>query len=158
MRGRPIRANYLVSRTPSFRFGPLIHRLSPKGNEMAAITGAALEGEWFYLEEEQPLDLTSPSFYVLADGRVTPNDRPDEVGSYRIDDGKVVIEFPKYARAALSIELACDEPTFDEGTDLLTANASYEVAAVDEPLHYYGTFVRRRADYHSTPGTWRRTS
>jgi hypothetical protein len=125
---------------------------------MAQITEAALQGEWFYLEEEQPLDLTSTSYYTLADGRVTPNDRPDDVGSYVVEGEKAVIQFPKYARAALTIELICDAPTFDEDTDLLTANASYEMAAVDEPLHYYGTFVRRRADYHPTPGAWRRIS
>ena len=125
---------------------------------MATITEEALRGEWFYLEEEQPLNLGSPSFYILAAGRITPNDRRDDVGSYAIEVGKVIIQFPSYARAALTIELTCDAPTFGEGTDLLTANASYEMAAVDEPLHYYGTFVRRRADHRSTPGTWRRTS
>ncbi|MEG3085448.1 hypothetical protein U1707_17535 [Sphingomonas sp. PB2P12] len=52
---------------------------------MATITEEALQGEWFYLEEEQPLDLSSPSFYMLADGIITPNDRPDDVGSYVIE-------------------------------------------------------------------------
>jgi hypothetical protein len=118
---------------------------------MAAITEAALQGEWFYLEEEQPLDWTSPSFYILNDGHVTPNDRPNDIGMYVIEDGKALIEFPKYAGAALTIELLCDEFKFDETTDNLTANASYAIPPVDEPLHYYGTFVRRRADYHSTP-------
>ena len=75
---------------------------------MAAITDRALQGEWFYLEEEQPLDRTSPSFYVLSDGRVTPNDRPDDVGAYVIEDGRALIEFPNYAAAALTIELLCD--------------------------------------------------
>jgi hypothetical protein len=123
---------------------------------MAAITEAALQGEWFYLEEEQPLDRTSPSFYILSDGRVTPNDRPHDLGAYAIKDGRALIEFPKYAGAALTIELLCDELKFDETTDTLTANASYAIPPVDEPLHYYGTFVRRRADYLATPGTWRR--
>ncbi|MDQ0839863.1 hypothetical protein [Sphingomonas faeni] len=118
---------------------------------MAAITDQALQGEWFYLEEEQPFDRTSPSFYILGDGRVTPNDRPEDIGSYVIRDGRAVVQFPKYARAALTIELLCDEVKFDESTDVLTANASYEMAAVDEPLHYYGTFVRRRADYLAPP-------
>jgi hypothetical protein len=125
---------------------------------MAAITDQALQGEWFYLEEEQPLNLASPSFYILAEGRVTPNDRPDDVGTYVIEDGRALIEFPKYARAALTIELLCEDSKFDQSTEILMANASYEMAAVDEPLHYYGTFVRRRADYHSTPSTWRRVS
>jgi hypothetical protein len=125
---------------------------------MAAITDHALQGEWFYLAEEQPLDLTSPSFYILAEGRVTPNDRPDDVGTYVIDDGRALIDFPKYVRAALTIEVLCEDSKFDKNTDILTANASYEMAAVDEPLHYYGTFVRRRADYHSTPSAWRRVS
>lgn len=123
---------------------------------MAAITEAALEGEWFYLEEDQPLDLTNPSFYTLADGRVTPNFRPGGVGTYVIADGRAVIRFPAYARAALTIELICDALTFDDRTDLLRANATYKMTAADEPLHYYGTFVRRGTDRHSTADVSRR--
>jgi hypothetical protein len=78
------------------------------------------------------------------------------VGTYVIKDGRALIEFPKYAGAALTLELLCDGLKFDETTDILTANASYAIPPVDEPLHYYGTFVRRRADYLATPGTWRR--
>lgn len=94
--------------------------------------------------------MTNPSFFILSEGRVTPNDRPGDVGTYSIEDGKAVIRFPKYARAALTIELICGSPTFSENTDLLGANACYDIAAIDEPLHYYGTFVRRRTSHHST--------
>jgi hypothetical protein len=48
---------------------------------MAAITEAALQGEWFYLVEEQPLDRTRQSFYVLDHGEVRTGAEGDVVGT-----------------------------------------------------------------------------
>lgn len=52
---------------------------------MATITDATLQGEWFYVEEEQLLDQTASNFYVLRAGTVTTGEVSEVVGSYSIE-------------------------------------------------------------------------
>jgi len=125
---------------------------------MAAITEAALGGEWFYLEEEQPLDRTSTNFYVLEAGEVRIGDAPEVVGLYSIDRDRVVITFHRTIPFTTTVTLRSDDLDFTPATDLLSSSAIYTLPDGSDPLRMYGMFVRRLADYSSTPGTWRRIS
>lgn len=53
---------------------------------MAAITEASLQGEWFYLEEDEPLDRASPEFSILRDGKVQSSTKPDVSREYVVTD------------------------------------------------------------------------
>ncbi len=114
---------------------------------MAAITEAALEGEWFYLEEEQPLDRTTPEYYVLRANTVRSSTKPDIVGTYAIDGEQVVIVFRHRADTHFKITLRSTNPVFTRATDVLQAHATYQLGG--DPVEYYGAFVRRSADYAS---------
>lgn len=119
----------------------------PKGNEMAAITDAALKGEWFYLEEEQPLDRTTPEYYVLRGNVVRSSTKPDVVGTYAIDGEQVAIVFTRRGDTHFRITLRSTAPVFTPATDILQAQATYQLGG--DPVEYYGAFVRRSADYAS---------
>jgi hypothetical protein len=123
---------------------------------MAAITEAGLQGEWFYLEEDAPLDRTSPEFFILRDGKVRTSNKPDLVGEYAITDDGAVLTFARRAQSKLVIALSATGAVFDETTPTLQADATYEMEALDEPMSFYGAFIRRDADYLSTDGVARR--
>jgi hypothetical protein len=124
---------------------------------MAAITEAALQGEWFYLEEDAPLDRASPEFFILRDGKVRTSNKLDLVGEYAITDDGAVLTFARRARSTLVIALRATGEAFDETTPTLQADATYEMESFDEPLSFYGAFIRRDTDYFSTDDVWRRT-
>lgn len=125
---------------------------------MAQITEAALQGEWFYLEEEQPLDRTATNFYVLQAGEVRIGDASEAVGTYSIDRDRVVITFNRTIPFTTTVTLSSDALDFTSATDLLSSSAIYTLPDGSDPLRMYGMFVRRLADYRSTPDTWRRIS
>ena len=120
---------------------------------MATITEAGLQGEWFYLEEEQPLDRTSARFFILRDGSVRANASADLVGTYKIMGEAAVIRFSRSDHPDYVMTLHAAGEVFDEGTETIHANAAYRIEGVDEPVRYYGSFVRRIADYASTTDT-----
>ena len=115
---------------------------------MAAITEEAIQGEWFYLEEEQPLDRASPEFYILRDGEIQSSTRPDIAGTYALDGDQVAIAFRQRADTQFNITLRSTGAPITPETDVLHADASYRLAG--DPIEYYGTFVRRSANYTST--------
>ncbi|MEG3083985.1 hypothetical protein U1707_10065 [Sphingomonas sp. PB2P12] len=110
---------------------------------MAAITEEALRGEWFYLEEEQPLDRSSPEFYILRDGGIRSSTKQDIAGTYALDGDQVTIAFRQRADTQFTITLRAPGEAVTPKTELLQADAIYRLAG--EPVEYYGTFVRRSA-------------
>lgn len=121
-----------------------------KGNEMAAITEAALEGEWFYLVEEQPLDRASDNFYILRHGEVMQSGDQQVIGVYRVYNGCWVITLHRTVPFTTSVELRCTDETFDEMTPMLAANTTHTLPDGGDPLYLYGSFVRRVSDHPST--------
>ncbi|RZL28540.1 MAG: hypothetical protein EOP64_04210 [Sphingomonas sp.] len=120
---------------------------------MATITESGLQGEWFYLEEEQPLDRTSARFFILRDGSVRANASADVVGTYKIMGEAAVIRFSRSDHPDYVMTLHAAGEVFDERTETIHANAAYRIEGVEEPVRYYGSFVRRIADYTSTTDT-----
>ncbi len=55
-----------------------------KGAGITTITGEGLKGEWFYLEEEQPLDRAAMNYYVLRSREVRIGEAAEVVGTYII--------------------------------------------------------------------------
>jgi hypothetical protein len=123
---------------------------------MAAISEAALQGEWFYLEEEQPLDRASPEFFIFRDGKVQSSTMPDVTGEYIITGNGAVLTFAPRGATRRTIALSATGAVFDETTPTLQADATYEMEALDEPMSLYGALVRRDADYSSTDDLSRR--
>jgi hypothetical protein len=117
---------------------------------MATITEAALKGEWFYLEEEAPLDRASPEFFILRDGKVHSSTETDVTGEYVITDDGAFVTFARRGGSRRTIALSATGAEFDETTRTLQADATYEMEALDEPMSFYGAFIRRNADYLST--------
>lgn len=118
-----------------------------EGFEMAAITDAALQGEWFYLEEEQPLDHTTSNFYVLRAGQVTIGEVGEMVGSYSIEGGRAVIVFHRTTPFTTTITLSSSHSVFDGATDVLSSSTIYTLPDGSDPLRMYGSFVRRIAGF-----------
>lgn len=114
---------------------------------MAAIMDAALQGEWFYLEEEQLLDRTSSNFYVLRAGQVLIGEVGEVVGSYSIESGSAVIVFHRTTPFTTTITLSSSHSVFDGATDVLASSALYTLPDGSDPLTMYGSFVRRIADF-----------
>jgi hypothetical protein len=123
---------------------------------MAAIIEEALQGEWFYLEEDEPLDRASPEFFILRNGKVQSSTKLDLVGEYAITDDGAVLTFARRAQSTLVIALRATGEAFDETTPTLQADATYEMEALDEPMSFYGVFIRRDADYFRTEDVSRR--
>ncbi len=114
---------------------------------MAAITEDALQGEWFYLEEEQPLDRTTMDFYVLRAGEVRIGEASEVAGTYSIEGNRVVITFHRSVPFTTTITLNSSESVFDLATDVLPSSTIYTLPDGSDPLRMYGSFVRRIADF-----------
>jgi hypothetical protein len=123
---------------------------------MAAITEAALQGSWFYLVEEAPLDRDSPEFFILRNGKVHSSTEPDFTGEYVIMDDSTVITFARRGGSRRTIALSATGAEFDETTRTLQADATYEMEAIDEPMSFYGAFIRRDVNQVSTDDVSRR--
>jgi hypothetical protein len=123
---------------------------------MAAITEEALRGEWFYLVEEQPLDRTSKSFYVLDQGEVRTGGEAGVVGTYSVEAGVAVITLHRAISFTTTITLNSADVTFDETTSVLGAHVTHTLPDGSDPLELYGAFVRRSADFSSVEDVWRR--
>lgn len=123
---------------------------------MAAITEDALRGEWFYLVEEQPLDRTSKSYYVLDQGEVRTGAEADVVGTYSIQDGRAVITLLRTIPFTTTITLNSADMAFDETTNVLGADATHTLPDGGDPLQLYGSFIRRFADFPSAEDVLRR--
>ena len=124
---------------------------------MAAITEAALQGEWFYLEEEQPLDRTVPNFYSLRHGEVRTSQATEVIGAYEIYGDRVVITFHRTSPFTTTITLSSSNPVFDTATGALSSSATYTLPDGSDPLHMHGSFVRRIADYPTAEDVARRS-
>jgi hypothetical protein len=123
---------------------------------MAAITEAALQGEWFYLEEDAPLDRANPEFFILREGVVRSSRDLQVGGTYEITYDRVVLTFTRRGQSGFVMTLNAAGNMFDETTPSLPADATYRFEGIDGPVNYYGTFVRRIADYAGTAEVWRR--
>ena len=113
---------------------------------MAAITEEVIRGEWFYLEEEQPLDRTVSNFYVLLAGEVRIGDAAEVVGTYSMEGDRVVITFHRTLPFTTTTALSSNESVLDPATDVLSSFAIYTLPDGSDPLRMYGSFVRRIAD------------
>jgi hypothetical protein len=113
---------------------------------MATITEGALQGEWFYIEEEQPLDRTTPEFFILRDGVVRSSRNLDVTGTYEINDDQALLTLTRDGHSDLVVTLRATGDRFDEATPSVPANAAYLLEGFEEPVSYYGSFVRRLAD------------
>ncbi|RZL82472.1 MAG: hypothetical protein EOP66_04910, partial [Sphingomonas sp.] len=117
---------------------------------MAAISESALRGEWFYIEEDEPLDRTSPEFFILEGGKAQSSTKPDVMGEYVIMDDRAVLTLARRGASKRTIALFATGAVFDETTRTLQADTTYDMDALDEPMNFYGTLIRRDADYFST--------
>lgn len=117
---------------------------------MAAITEEALHGEWFYLEEEEPLDRTSSEFYILQGGHVRSSTRAGLKGTYFIADDKAVLIFAPREHSSFVLTLHATGDLFEERSQSLEAVAAYVIEAIEKPVTFHGTFVRRFADFVSS--------
>jgi hypothetical protein len=124
---------------------------------MAAITEAALQGEWFYLEEEQQLDRTATNFYVLRAGEVRIGNAAEVVGTYSIESDRMVVTFHRIIPFTTTITLTSAHLGVDEGADVFSSSATYTLPDGSDPLHMYGSFVRRTADFPSAQDVARRS-
>jgi hypothetical protein len=116
---------------------------------MATITEAALQGGWFYLEEEQPLDRSAVNFYVLRAGEIRIGEAAEVVGTYSIENDRVVITFHRTVPFTTMITLSSGHSGFDLATDVLPSSTIYTLPDGSDPLRMYGSFVRRIADFPS---------
>lgn len=116
---------------------------------MATITEDALRGEWFYLEEEQPVDRTAMNFYVLRAGEVRIGEASEVVGTYSIEGDWVVITFHRTVPFKTTITLSSGRSVFDLATGVLPSSTIYTLPDGSDPLRMYGSFVRRIADFPS---------
>jgi hypothetical protein len=123
---------------------------------MASITEAALQGEWFYLVEDQSFDRTSREFYVLDRGEVRLGTSPEAVGVYTLGDDYVAIRLHRAIPFTTTITLSSNDATFNKTTRILAADATHTLPDGSDPLYLYGTFIRRVADYPSVCDVWRR--
>ena len=123
---------------------------------MAAINESALRGEWFYIEEDEPLDRTSPEFFILEHGKAHSSTKPDVMGEYIITDDGAVLTLARRGASKRTIALRATGAVFDETTLTLQADTTYEMDALDEPMNFYGALIRRDVDYISTTYVSRR--
>lgn len=117
---------------------------------MATITEDALQGEWFYLEEEQQLDHTAANFYVVYAGEVRIGDATEVVATYIIEGDRVVITFHRIIPFTTTITLSIGQSGCNPTMDVLSSSATYTLPDGSDPLRMYGLFVRRIADLPST--------
>lgn len=123
---------------------------------MATITEAALRGEWFYIEEEQPLDRANKEFFILRDGEVRSSRNLDVVGTYELAGDRAILTFSRREHSDFVMTLHATGAVFDDTTPALSADATYRIESIDNPVSYYGMLVRRPVDYASTDDVWRR--
>jgi len=123
---------------------------------MATITEAGLQGDWFYIEEEQSLDRASPEFFILREGVVRSSRNQDVVGSYEIMGDAAVLTFSRREHSEFVMTLHAPGDVFDEATPSMHANAAHRMEAIDETVRHYGTFVRRTADDLRAADIWHR--
>ena len=116
---------------------------------MAAITEDLLQGEWFYVEEEQHLDPTAMNFYVLHAEEVRIGEAAEVVGTYSIEGDRVVITFHRTVPFTTTITLSGGQSVFDLNTNVLPSSTIYTLPDGSDPLRMYGSFVRRIADFPS---------
>lgn len=63
---------------------------------MATITEAAQKGQWFYIEESQPMKRERLAFFELLNGKLRSNERVDLVGTYLIAGAKALLTFTRH--------------------------------------------------------------
>jgi hypothetical protein len=113
---------------------------------MAAIQETALQGEWFYLVEDELLDRGNPEFFILRDGKAQSSTNPELVGEYQINGDGAVLTFARQPRSTRTIGLCSTGAVLDDRINILQADATYQMEALDEPTKFYGTFVRRNVN------------
>lgn len=121
---------------------------------MAAITEEALQGEWFYLEDEQPVYRNGASFYVIRSGKMKTGTGA-EVATYSIEGRRAVIRFHRTTPMTTVLTLSSMDPVFDKTTGTLSSSAIYTLPDGSDPYHMYGSFVRRIAELSSTDNVGR---
>jgi hypothetical protein len=123
---------------------------------MVTITEAALRGQWFYLEEDQPIETRGRTFFEMVNGKIRSNARVDPVGTYLIAGAKALLTFTRHGHPDFVMTLQVTGDIFDEATPSLQADGRYRMEAFGQPVSYSGTFVRRVADRSSSWPAWRR--
>ena len=113
---------------------------------MAAIREAALQGEWFYLVENELLDQGNQEFFILRDGRVQSSIAPELVGEYEITGDGAVLTFDQRGRSKRTIALCPTIAVSNDTIDIFHADETCQIEALDEPTNFYGAFIRRNVD------------
>ena len=116
---------------------------------MTTITEETLHGDWFHLEEQQPLDPAWASYYTLTHGEVSWGPMREIVGSYKIEGGRAVITFLQTTAANVTIVLSGMVGSASDSSDWIKADATYEMAVGRDAQQVYGSFVRRIVDFPS---------
>jgi hypothetical protein len=84
--------------------------------------------------------------FILRDRSVRSSRNLDTVGTYEIMGDAAVLTFSRREHSDFVMTLHAPGEMFDDTTPSIHANAAYRMEAIDEPVRYYGTFVRRLPD------------
>lgn len=112
-----------------------------------SFTQEGIDGEWIYLEGEQPLTPDLP-VWTFEDGRLLVDGA--DAGSYTIGGGELVIEFAPTGDARRhQVTLSpMGELPVTSSTSSLAANSQLWFDQIDddnEPVSQYGCLVRKHA-------------
>jgi len=111
---------------------------------VTTITEETLRGEWFYLEEDEPLNLARAKPWALADGEVRQGSAV--IGTYQPSPAGVVLDMhPTGDERRWTITLRPIAGQVDAGIKQLQAD-SVLVFGGQEPWGTVGSFIRKVAD------------
>lgn len=91
---------------------------------------------------------------LRAGEKLRSSTQSDLHGTYFIVDNKAVLTFAPRKHSQFVLTLSATGEFFDDGTPSMEAAASY---VMEEPVTFYGSFVRRFADFVSSADVERRS-
>lgn len=100
-----------------------------------------LNGDWFFVEDSQEVDLTG-SYYTLLDGVVKTSTDPAAQGIYGVGKGHALIMISLSDGTMISIGLAIDKIRKEVMTHL-PATSTYQFASRGGMATFNGQLIRR---------------